>query len=52
MIRALLESIQEAAASLLNNTETLCGEEIADILSQEELQEMDTSLWVMVDMTQ
>ena len=52
MIRTLLESIQEAAASILINVETMSDEEIADILYQEELQETDTRLWEMVDMTQ
>lgn len=52
MIRTLLEGIQEAAASLLTNTETMNDDELADILSQAELEEMDTTLWDMVEITQ
>jgi hypothetical protein len=52
MTRTLLESIQEAAAFILSNVETMCDEEIADILSHDELQEIDTALWEMVEMTQ
>ncbi len=52
MIRSILESILEAAASLLDNTETMCDEEITEILSQSELEAFDSELWIMVDMTQ
>ena len=52
MIRTLLKSIQEAAASILTDTETMSDEEIADILSHDDLQEMDINLWQMVEMTQ
>ncbi len=52
MIRTLLESIQEGAAAILIDTETMSDDELADILSQEELKEMDTSLWEMVELTQ
>lgn len=50
-MKSLLESIFEAAASLLDNVETLCDEEIASIVDQKELEEMDTALWEMVEMT-
>jgi hypothetical protein len=54
MVRTLLESIQEAATTLLFNIETFCteGEDIDDILSREELKAIDIALWKMVDMTQ
>jgi len=49
MIRSLLLSIQEAATALIADTETMCEGEVADILSEEELQEMDTAIWEMVE---
>jgi hypothetical protein len=51
-MKQLFESIQEAAAALLDNTATLTNSEVEDVLSREELQEMDTALWEMVEITQ
>ena len=51
-MKYLFESIIEAVASLRDNTETMCDGEVADILSEAELREIDTALWVMVELTQ
>jgi hypothetical protein len=51
-MKQLFESIREAAVALLANTETLTDGEITDILSHEEVQEMETYLWEMVEMVQ
>ena len=52
MTRTLLESIQEAAAAILISTKTMSDDELADILDQDELREMETNLWAIVDMIQ
>ncbi len=49
MIRTLLESIQEAATSILANTKTLYSQEMLDTYDQAELQKIDTALWEMVE---
>jgi hypothetical protein len=51
-MKNLFESIIEAATSLRDNTKTMCDEEVADMLSEVELSEMDTALWEMVELTQ
>ena len=51
-MRTLIRSIQEALESLLSNIETMDEDEIADILSYTELQEMDIAFWEMVELTQ
>ncbi len=53
MILTLLRSIHEATTSLLGNAELFWEcDDINSILSLEELQKMNTSLWKMVEMTQ
>ena len=52
MTKALLNSIAEAATSILSNTELLSNGEVDDILCLEELEAMDTRLWHLVEITQ